>query len=81
MIAAAGFALVVVLVVQYWWVLAAAGGWWWLCHSIRVARVVAAARRDELQVQRAALAARADRENAWWIAGDPRGTYGEMIAS
>jgi hypothetical protein len=35
---------------------------------------------DAWQRERGAIAARADQQHAWVIAGDPRGTYGAEVA-
>jgi hypothetical protein len=61
---------------------------WWLLAALAVALAVGRgiggwlARRDDRAMARrrrdAELCARADRENALFIAGDPRGIYGEF---
>jgi hypothetical protein len=53
-------------------VLAAVAVWklepgWWAAHQTAVAAE---------HVRLAAIAARADQQHAWVLAGDPRGTYG-----
>jgi hypothetical protein len=42
---------------------------WWLAHRQRVA---------EREAEHAAIAARADQEQAWVLAGDDRGVVSEM---
>ena len=75
-----GVLFLVGFVFRYWWlialVLAAVAAWKyapqvWARHQ---ATVVAEQRRL------AAIAARADRQHAWTLAGDPRGTYGEKVS-
>ena len=65
---------------KYWWlialVLAAVAAWkygpgWWAGHQSTVAAQ---------QCRLAAIAALADRQHAWTLAGDPRGTYGEKVS-
>jgi hypothetical protein len=72
-----GTLLLVGFVIHYWWlialVLAAVAVWKfepgvWARHQDAVA-----AERQRL----AAIAARADQQHAWTLAGDPRGTYGD----
>jgi hypothetical protein len=72
-----GTLLLVGFLIKYWWlvalVLAAVAVWkfgpgWWATHQ-----ATQAAERNRL----AAIAARADRQHAWTLAGDPRGTYGD----
>jgi hypothetical protein len=72
-----GTLLLVGFVLKYWWVIAlvlavivawkSASGIW--------ARHQAAVAAEQHRV--AAIAARADQQHAWALAGDPRGTYGE----
>ena len=73
-----GVLLVVGLVGAYfWWIVAALaavarvyfGRRWWLAHRQRVA---------EREAEHAAIAARADQEQAWVLAGDERGVVSEM---
>ena len=72
-----GTLLLVGFVLKYWWLialtLAAVAAWkhgpgWW---AGRQATVAAEQRRH------AAIAARADQQHQWVLAGDPRGTYGD----
>jgi hypothetical protein len=74
-----GTLLLVGLMLKYWWVIAfivcvvlvwkwAPG--WWAAHQASVAA-------EERRV--AEVAARADQQHAWVLAGDPRGTYGSEI--
>jgi hypothetical protein len=72
-----GILLLVGFVLKYWWffalVLAVVGVWKfgpgvWARHEAAVA-----AERHRL----AAIAARADQQHAWIIAGDDRGAYGQ----
>jgi endonuclease/exonuclease/phosphatase (EEP) superfamily protein YafD len=74
-----GTLLLVGFMLKYWWliVLVAAavilyrrGPGWWAAHQASVA-----AEKRRL----AAIAARADQQHAWVLAGDPRGTYGAEI--
>jgi hypothetical protein len=71
-----GTLLLVGFLIKYWLlvalVLAAVAVWkfgpgWWAAHQAAVA-----AERDRV----AGIAARADQQHAWVLAGDPRGTYG-----
>jgi hypothetical protein len=71
-----GTLLLVGFMVKYWWlvalVLAAVVVWkfgpgWWRRYQASVAA-------EERRL--AAIAARADQQHAWVLAGDPRGTYG-----
>ena len=75
-----GTLLLVGFVLKYWWlialVVAAIAAWkyapeMWARHQAAVA-----AERSRL----AAIVARADRQHAWVLAGDPRGTYGATLA-
>jgi hypothetical protein len=67
-----GTLLLVGFMLKYWWIIAAvilfkqAPGWW-AAHQASVAG-------EERRL--AAIAARADQQHAWVMAGDPRGTYG-----
>lgn len=49
--------------------------WLWEQGQAAVARYEAAALAERLRCE--ALCARADLQHAWFMAGDPRGTYGE----
>ena len=71
-----GVLLVVGLVGAYfWWIVAALAAValvyfarrWWLAHRQRVA---------EREAEHAAIAARADQQHAWVLAGDDRGVCG-----
>ena len=71
-----GVLLLVGFLIKYWWlvalVLAAVAVWkfgpgWWRQYQVSVAA-------EERHL--AAIAARADEQHAWVLAGDPRGTYG-----
>ena len=61
----------------FWWIFAALAAValvyfarrWWLAHRQRVA---------EREAEHAAIAARADQEQAWVLAGDERGVVSEM---
>lgn len=70
------FLLVVGVVVAYWpWLVglgALAAVVWYVCWRLEWAGQLRAARAQELE----ALAARADREHRWVMAGDDRGVYG-----
>lgn len=66
---------IVVTVVFLAWVY----GWlWWLLAAASVAAAVHRFRQWEhaRAADHAAIAARADQQHAWVLAGDPRGTYG-----
>jgi hypothetical protein len=75
-----GVLFVVGLIIRYFWWIALvvvaviaykrAPVWWAQYQAAQ------AAERDRL----AAIAARADQQHAWVLAGDPRGTYGAEIA-
>jgi len=71
-----GTLLLVGFMLKYWWfialVVSAVVLWkrapgWWAAHEAGVAA-------EEKRV--AEVAARADQQHAWVLAGDPRGTYG-----
>jgi hypothetical protein len=52
--------------------------WHLMAAALMVAAVVLAARWWEARTERLrAIAARADQQHAWALAGDPRGTYGQ----
>ncbi|MCW2628525.1 hypothetical protein [Mycobacterium sp.] len=71
-----GTLLLVGLMLKYWWLIVlvavvvilfrGAPGWW--------RRYQASVAAEERRL--AAIAARADQQHAWTLAGDPRGTYG-----
>jgi hypothetical protein len=65
--------LVVGFIVMFWWVIVAALGVLLLWGLALYASRCLDAREDA----RIALAARADQQHAWVLAGDERGTYGE----
>jgi hypothetical protein len=74
-----GTLLLLGFVLKYWWVialvLAVIAAWKyapgiWARHQAAVAAE---------QRRLAAIAARADQQHAWIMAGDPRGTYGAEI--
>ncbi|MEW5810877.1 MAG: hypothetical protein AB1925_15645 [Actinomycetota bacterium] len=54
-------------------------GWlWWLlaAASLAAAGLWIRGRLDAFRAEQAAIAARADQQHAWALAGDSRGTYG-----
>jgi hypothetical protein len=71
-----GILLVVGFVVAYLkWIVAAVAAY--LAYRWgRVVWVRHCAAADAWQREQAAIAARADQQHAWVLAGDPRGTYG-----
>lgn len=57
-------------------------GWlWWLlaAASLAAAALWLRDRIDAFRTEWAAIAARADQQHAWVLAGDPRGTYGAAV--
>ncbi|MDT5333409.1 MAG: hypothetical protein QOF31_4706 [Mycobacterium sp.] len=71
-----GVLFVVGLIIRYFWWIAAAAAivmavkWiprFWERHKAAV---------DAWKAEQRAIAARADQQHAWTLAGDPRGTYG-----
>jgi hypothetical protein len=74
-----GVLFVVGLIIRYfWWIALVAAAvivckrapGWWAAHEAAV----------EAELRRlAAIAARADQQHAWVMAGDPRGTYGDEM--
>jgi hypothetical protein len=76
-----GTLLVVGFVLKYWWLIALVGAVFFAVKYgpgiYRQQQATAAARRRMLD----AVAARADQQHAWVLAGDPRGTYGTTFAS
>jgi len=75
-----GTLLLIGFMLRYWWlialVLAVIAAW---KHAPQVWAGHQAAQAAE-QRRLAAIAARADRQHAWTLAGDPRGTYGEKVS-
>ncbi|MEE6167675.1 MULTISPECIES: hypothetical protein [unclassified Mycolicibacterium] len=74
-----GVLVLVGLVIKYWWVVALAlfAVWVWRSAPKAWARHQAAVAAENRRL--AAIAARADQQHAWALAGDPRGTYGEFV--
>ena len=68
--------LLVGFVVAYVKWIAAAALAYFVYRWGRVAWVRHCAAADESQVEQRAIAARADQQHAWVLAGDSRGTYG-----
>jgi hypothetical protein len=75
-----GVLFVVGLIIRYFWWLAAVVAVvavvkrtpsWWARHQAAV---------DAWKAEQRAIAARADQQHAWTLAGDPRGTYGAEIS-
>ncbi len=73
--------LVVGFVVAYFkWIIAAVAAYFayrwgrgaWARHC---------ADADAWEAEQKAIAKRADQQHAWVLAGDPRGTYGEMVTA
>jgi hypothetical protein len=71
-----GLLLIVGAVIHYWWWLVAAAavlaGWYyWRVFQLawRMTKAAEARRRNDVR-------ARADQQQAWRLAGDPRGLYG-----
>lgn len=50
---------------------------WWLVRQVGHGLMVWGVRRGARAAERAAIAARADQQHAWTLAGDDRGIYGE----
>ena len=74
-----GFLLLVGFIGAYFWQLLALvavvalayyGRQWWNTEQARVAKQ---------QAEHRAIAARADEQHSWVLAGDPRGTYGRYM--
>jgi hypothetical protein len=72
-----GTLLLVGFMLKYWWLIALVAAavilyrrapGWWAAHQASVAA------EDE---RLAEVAARADQQHAWVLAGDPRGAYGD----
>ena len=67
----------VALVVKYWWLIAGIIG---LIVAVHWGRRVADRHAERVEAERrrlAGLVARCDEQNAWLLAGDERGLYGE----
>ena len=72
-----GTLLLVGFVLKYWWLIAlvlAAVAEWKYVPKVWAGRQAALAAE---QRRHAAIAARADQQHQWVLAGDPRGTYGD----
>ncbi|MEB3065328.1 hypothetical protein [[Mycobacterium] zoologicum] len=60
----------------FWWIVlfaAIVGGAWLAKRAVEASD----ARRAQIVAENAAIAARADREHEWTLAGDERGFYGQ----
>lgn len=71
-----GWILLAAFTVEFWWLLLAVVVVVVVVVLARRAARAAEERRRAAAAERAALAARADQQHAWTLAGDPRGTYG-----
>ncbi|MDT5052968.1 MAG: hypothetical protein QOF66_1334, partial [Mycobacterium sp.] len=73
-----GVLFVVGLIIRYFWWIALVVAAWFGYRWGRVAWARHCAAADAWAVEQKAIAARADQQHAWVMAGEDRGVYGEV---